>query len=426
MKLELPRGMRDIESKEYHAIEYVRQKFIETSNLFGFQLMEPSTIELVSTIETKSGPSIKNEIYYFTDKGNREVALRFDFTIGLTRYATSQKSMRLPAKFSTFGGVWRYDEPQKGRYRFFHQWDIEIYGEPNIESDSEIIDFTSKFLKNLGLDNIIIDICDRELIESYVKSVFKDSSENVTNDILRAVDKIQKKRKQDIIKEYEEKGYSASDLEKILQFSEIKGRPDEITKQIDVKQLKNWDKILQIFNSLENRGVKNIRINFGIVRGLDYYSGIVFEAFDSSSDLGALVGGGRYDTLTKAFERDDLGATGAAGGVERIIFSLEKQHVDIKYDINRVSVVFVNDEMKKIAISIASKLRTRGINVDVELYGKPLRKQMELASESKYSIIVAPKEYANKMLIIRNMSDGSERQIEIESLLNNPQTSLQF
>src|SRR5579885_2126408 len=418
--------MRDIESKEYHAIEYVRQKFIETSNLFGFQLMEPSTIELVSTIETKSGPSIKNEIYYFTDKGNREVALRFDFTIGLTRYATSQKSMRLPAKFSTFGGVWRYDEPQKGRYRFFHQWDIEIYGEPNIESDSEIIDFTSKFLKNLGLDNIIIDICDRELIESYVKSVFKDSSENVTSDILRAVDKIQKKRKQDIIKEYEEKGYLASDLEKILQFSEIKGQPDEITKQIDVKQLKNWDKILQIFNSLENRGVKNIRINFGIVRGLDYYSGIVFEAFDSSSDLGALVGGGRYDTLTKAFERDDLGATGAAGGVERIIFSLEKQHVDIKYDINRVSVVFVNDEMKKIAISIASKLRTRGINVDVELYGKPLRKQMELASESKYSIIVAPKEYANKMLIIRNMSDGSDRQIEIESLLNNPQTSLQF
>ena len=424
--MELPRGMRDIESEESYAIEYVRQKFIETSNLFGFQFMEPSTIELVSVIETKSGPSIKNEIYYFTDKGNREVALRFDFTIGLTRYATSQKSMRLPAKFSTFGGVWRYDEPQKGRYRFFHQWDIEIYGEPNVESDSEIIDFTSKFLTNVGLDNIVIDICDRELIESYVKSIFKDNSENMISDILRAVDKIQKKRKQDIIKEYEEKGYSTSDMEQVLQFSEIKGRPEEIAKQIDVKQLKNWDKILQIFNSLENRGVKNIRINFGIVRGLDYYSGIVFEAFDSSSDLGALVGGGRYDTLTKAFGRTDLGATGAAGGVERIILSLEKQQVDIKSNINRVSVVFVNDEMKKIAISIASKLRAQGINVDVELHGRPLRKQMEIASESKYSIIVAPKEYENKMLIIRNMSDGSEKQVDLESLLNNPKTSLQF
>lgn len=424
--MELPRGMRDIESEESHAIEYVRQKFIETSNLFGFQFMEPSTIELVSVIETKSGPSIKNEIYYFTDKGNREVALRFDFTIGLTRYAASQKSMRLPAKFSTFGGVWRYDEPQKGRYRFFHQWDIEIYGEPNVESDSEIIDFTSKFLTNVGLNNIIIDICDRELIESYVKSIFKDSSENMTSDILRAVDKIQKKRKQDIIKEYVEKGYSTSDMEKVLQFSEIKGRPEEIEKQIDVKQLKNWDKILQIFNSLENRGVKNIRINFGIVRGLDYYSGVVFEAFDSTSDLGSLVGGGRYDTLTKAFGRTDLGATGAAGGVERIILSLEKQQVDIKSNINRVSVVFVNDEMKKIAISIASKLRAQGINVDVELHGKPLRKQMEIASESKYSVIVAPKEYENKMLIIRNMSDGSEKQVDLESLLNNPKTSLQF
>ncbi|HXX06153.1 MAG TPA: ATP phosphoribosyltransferase regulatory subunit, partial [Candidatus Bathyarchaeia archaeon] len=153
--MDLPRGMRDIEPVESYALEYIRQKFIETSNLFGFQFMEPSPIELVSVIETKSGPTIKNEIYYFKDKGDREVALRFDFTIGLTRYAVSQKSMRLPAKLSAFGGVWRYDEPQKGRYRFFHQWDIEVYSEPNIESDAEIIDFTSKFFSNLKLQNII-------------------------------------------------------------------------------------------------------------------------------------------------------------------------------------------------------------------------------------------------------------------------------
>ncbi|MGI0065512.1 MAG: ATP phosphoribosyltransferase regulatory subunit, partial [Nitrosotalea sp.] len=244
--------MRDIESTESSTIEYVRRKFIETSNLFGFQFMEPSPIELLSVIETKSGPSIKNEIYYFTDKGDREVALRFDFTIGLTRFTTSQKSMRLPAKISTFGGVWRYDEPQKGRYRFFHQWDIEIYGEPNIESDAEIIDFTSKFLTRLGLENIVIDICDRELVESYVKDIFKSDSPDVIGDILRAVDKIQKKRKQDIIKEYQEKGYSVPELEQILKFSAIKGLPDEIEKQIDTSQIKNWDKILQLFDTLKN------------------------------------------------------------------------------------------------------------------------------------------------------------------------------
>ncbi len=424
--MELPRGMRDIESTESYTIEYVRQKFIETSNLFGFQYMEPSPIELLSVIETKSGPSIKNEIYYFTDKGNREVALRFDFTIGLTRFATSQKSMRLPAKISTFGGVWRYDEPQKGRYRFFHQWDIEIYGEPSIESDAEIIDFTSKFLTRLGLENIVIDICDRELVESYVRNIFKSDSPDVIGDILRAVDKIQKKRKQDIIKEYQEKGYSVPELEQILKFSEIKGLPEEIEKEIDTSQIKNWDKILQLFDTLKNRGVHNVRINFGIVRGLDYYSGIVFEVFERNFDVGALVGGGRYDTLTRAFGRNDLGATGAAGGVERIALLLEKQNVGADLLESRISVVFVNDDMQKIAIGIASKLRLLGIPTDVELSGKSLKKQMEIASTSKRVIIVAPKEYADDCVIVRNMEDGSEKQIKIDVLLNNVKSNLQL
>ena len=418
--------MRDIESQETTKIEYVRQKFIETSNLFGFYFMEPSPIELVSVIETKSGPSIKNEIYYFTDKGDREVALRFDFTIGLTRYAVSQKSMKLPAKLSAFGGVWRYDEPQKGRYRFFHQWDVEIYGQPNIESDAEIIDFTSKFLNNLKLQNIIIDICDRGLVESYIHKIFKSDSPNLVGDMLRAVDKIQKKKKDEIIKEYSEKGYSSSDLEKILEFSQIKGIPEEIEQRFDVKELKNWDKLQLLFTSLKNRHVDNIRINFGIVRGLDYYSGIVFEAFDSTSDLGALVGGGRYDNLTKAFGREDLGATGVAGGVERIIHSLEKQGIDVDTKASQIWIAYINDEMQKIALGIVSQLRQKGIHAEADLGGKPLRKQMEMASNSKYVIIVAPQEYSTKSVVLRNMKDGTEKQVSIESILSDPKSNLQL
>lgn len=426
MNLELPRGMRDIESDETSKIEYIRQKFIETSNLFGFQFMEPSPIELLSVIETKSGPSIKNEIYYFKDKGDREVALRFDFTIGLTRYAVSQKSMKLPAKLSAFGGVWRYDEPQKGRYRFFHQWDVEIYGQPNLESDAEIIEFTSKFLSNLQLQNIIIGICDRELVESYAHQVFKSDSSEVTSDILRAVDKMQKKKKQEIMKEYEKKGYSSSDLEKILEFSQIRGTPEEIERKFDVKQLKNWDKLCQLFTSLKNRQVDNVEINFGIVRGLDYYSGIVFEAFDSSSDLGALVGGGRYDTLTNAFGRTDLGATGVAGGVERIAFSLEKQGIAVGTKTPQVWVAFVNDELQKIALNVVSQLRQKGIRAETDLNGRPLKKQMEMASNSQFTIIIAPKEYSSKSVVVRNMKDGTEKQILLESLLSDPQSNLLF
>jgi len=418
--------MRDIESQETSKIEYVRQKFIQTSNLFGFHFMEPSPIELVSVIETKSGPSIKNEIYYFTDKGDREVALRFDFTIGLTRYAVSQKSMKLPAKLSALGGVWRYDEPQKGRYRFFHQWDVEIYGQSNVESDAEIIEFTSEFLANLKLQNIIIDICDRELIESYIRKIFKSDSSNLVGDILRAVDKIHKKKKDEIIKEYQEKGYPISDLEKILQFSQIKGSPEEIEKKIDVKELKNWDKLQLLFSSLKNRHVENIRINFGIVRGLDYYSGIVFEAFDLRSDLGALVGGGRYDTLTKAFGREDLGATGVAGGIERIIYSLEKQGIDMGAKISPIWVAYINEEMQKVAFNIVSLLRQKGIPAEADLGGKTLKKQMEMASNLKYVIIVAPKEYSSKSVVLRNMKDGTEKQILLESILSDPKASLQL
>lgn len=417
--------MRDIDSGEVSKIEYVRQKFIETSELFGFQFMEPSPIEMLSVIETKSGPSIKNEIYYFKDKGERDVALRFDFTIGLTRYAVSQKSMKLPAKLSAFGGVWRYDEPQKGRYRFFHQWDVEIYGNTGIESDSEIIEFTSKFFSNLKLKNIVIQICDRELVESYVKQVFNSDSPALVGDILRAVDKIQKKNKTEIIQEYKEKGYSISNLEKILEFSQISGMPEEIEEKFNVGKLKNWNKIKELFLSLRNRQVDNVKINFGIVRGLDYYSGIVFEAFDIGSDLGALVGGGRYDTLPKAFGRPDLGATGVAGGVERIVNSLEKQGIQIQAS-SQVWVAFVNLEMQKIAINIASNLRQKGISAETDLNGRTLKKQMEMASNSKLVIIVGPEEFSSKSVKVRNMKDGTERQISIESLASDPKSSLQL
>lgn len=424
MNLELPRGMRDIGFDETSKIEYIRQKFIETANLFGFQLMEPSPIELISVIETKSGPSIKNEIYHFKDKGDRDVALRFDFTIGLTRYAVSQKSMRLPAKLASFGGVWRYDEPQKGRYRFFHKWDLEIYGQTNLEFDAEIIEFTSKFFFNLRLQNIVIDFCDRELVESYIQQVFKSDSHDLLNDMLRAVDKIQKKKRQEIIKEYEGKGYSSSNLEKILEFSQIKGTPEEIERKFECKQLKNWDKLCQLFTSLKNRQIDNIRINFGIVRGLDYYSGVVFEVFDNSSDLGALAGGGRYDTLTNAFGRSDLGATGVAGGVERIAFSLEKQRVDVTTKTLQIWVAYVSDEMQKIALNIVSKLRQKGIRAEADLSGKPLKKQMEMASNSQFTIIIAPKEFSSNLIVVRNMKDGSEKQIPLESLLNDPRSNL--
>ena len=416
--MELPRGMKDFENSEFSKIEFIREKFLEISEIFNFKLMEPSPIELLSTLEAKGGEDIRDDVYFFDDKKERQIALRFDFTIGLTRFIVSQKSIKLPAKISSFGGVWRYDEPQKGRYRFFHQFDIEVFGKVNLEHDAEIIEFVSKFFKKIQLENIVIDISHRKLVESYISKIFESNDEQIVSDILRAIDKITKKSEQEILSEFEKKGYSSTKLEKIIEFSKINGTPEEIEQKFDTNLLESWNDLKIIFNSLQNRNVNNIRINFGIVRGLDYYSGIVFEAFDTSFDIGALVGGGRYDDLPSIFGSNDLGATGVAGGVERIILALENQNSKFKEPNKRISVLYVNDQVKDNAIKIASSLRDKGILVDIDLSGKSLKKQMEKSVNSKFAVIVAPNEISNGMIVLRNMLDRSEKQVKVEDLMS--------
>jgi len=415
--------MKDFEKTETANIEHIRSHFKKLSNLFGFSFMDPSPIELLSTLETKSGPAIRDEIYYFQDKGNREVALRFDFTIGLTRYAASQKSMKLPAKISSFGGVFRYDEPQKGRYRYFHQWDLEIYGKPTLESEAEVLELTSRLFDSLLLKNITIDINHRSLVESYINKIFDSKEPQLIADILRAVDKITKKSKDEILSEFKDR-YDSEKLEKILEFSQIKGTITEVEKLFDTTQLESWDELKLLFDSLENRGVSNIRINFGIVRGLDYYSGIVFEVFDKNSTLGALAGGGRYDTLPQAFGREDIGATGVAGGVERIILTMQEQNIISENIQKRVAVLYINDEMQKVAHSIASLLRLANIPTDIDLAGRNIKKQMNQATNSRLAIIVGPQELEQGNVVLRDMINGTEGVISLEKLTEDPNSIL--
>ena len=332
--------------------------------------------------------------------------------------------MRLPAKISAFGGVFRYDEPQKGRYRYFHQWDIEIYGRASLESEAEIIEVTSRLFDSLLLKDITIDINHRNLVESYINKVFGSREPELVADILRAVDKVAKKSEEQILEEFEKKGYSAEKLKKILEFAKTKGTILQVEEAFDTAQLESWDELKQLFDSLENRGVSNIRINFGIVRGLDYYSGIVFEVFDKNSTLGALAGGGRYDTLTRAFNREDIGATGVAGGVERIILTMQEQGIvpDAKQD--RVAVLYINDSMQKVAHSITSLLRLNGIAADIDLAGRSIRKQMDIATGAKLAIIVGPQELENGDVVLKDMTSGTEGTISLEELTENPRSVL--
>ena len=416
MKFDLPRGMRDLETEEYENINLIKNAFFESAKIFNFKVMEPSPLELLSTLESKSGSGIINEIYSFTDKGNRKVALRFDLTIGLTRFFVSRRDLKIPTKIASFGGVWRYDEPQSGRYRFFHQWDIEIYGPNSLESDTEIIEFTSVFLNKLGLKNIMIDINSRELLEEYIKNNLSILEEETLFEVFRAIDKVPKKGRNTVLKEYE-KTINDKVLEKAMIFAEKKGSYEEINQFMEPLKLKSWESIKKVVQSLSNRKVNNIRINLGIVRGLDYYSGIVFEAVDKESNLGSLVGGGRYNKLTETFGRKDMGATGAAGGVERIILAMKKYGIIKNKNTEDLTfIVYDSPEMITMVERLASILRKKNKPVDYDLLGRSLSKQIIDAENKKVknTIIFNSEEVKSggNIILISN-PDKNEKKISI-------------
>ena len=424
--MELPRGMRDFESAESAGIEMVRAEFLRTSALYGFSYVDPSPLELLSTLETRSGPAIRDEIYHFEDKGGRAVALRFDFTMGLARRAASRRSERLPSKISSFGGVFRYDEPQKGRYRYFHQWDIEIFGRPTVEADAEIIEVTSRLLERLGLQNVSIDVCHRSLVEQKIREIFDDPTDGSTADMLRAIDKTTKKTRAQILDEFQR--YPAEKLEQVMDFASIRGSISEVADKTDVSRLEAWDYLTRLFDSLESRGVENARLNMGIVRGLDYYSGMVFEAFVEGSTVGALAGGGRYDALTEAFGRGDLGAAGVAGGVERTMLAMHEQNLIHSDDTvaagpgRRVAVLCATLDSQKLAASIASSLRRAGIAADTDLGDKNLKKQLSDAAHRRASLVVMVglHELAVGEAVLRDMESGKESRIRLDALRDDP------
>ena len=416
MKLELPRGMRDLESDELLGINYIKEKFFETTRLFNFKSIEPSPVEMLATLEAKAGPTISNDIYSFTDKGGRNIALRFDLTIGLTRFIASRRDLKMPAKIAAFAGVWRYDEPQAARYRYFHQWDIEIYGSFSVESDAEVIEFVSTFLKKLGL-KVIIEINDLQLIEQYVQKVLGVYDQKIIREMLRALDKVPKKGIEEVFKEYSSR-IDSTLLRSLLDLSRIKGRLEEVRSNLETRGLVSWQKLEELMDSLKSRKVNDTRINLGVVRGLDYYSGIVFEALDPRVDVGALVGGGRYDILTDAFGRKDVGASGAAGGVERIALAMQKRGLLEPLKTPIVYVAHTSLSVRKHVLEIVSDLRKSGIYTDYDIQGRSIRRQLEdaYAKNSLLIVLVVQGEIENGLVTLKDMKDRTETKLNVNHL----------
>jgi histidyl-tRNA synthetase len=413
MDFSLPRGMRDISPEEFRGTEIVRAAFFETCKLFDYKPMEPSTIELLETLEAKSGAGIRDEIYFFKDKSERDVGLRFDLTVGITRYVCAKRELGPPVRLGCFGSMWRYDEPQYGRYRWFYQWDAELFGPSSAEADAEIIEFTASLFKRIGA-NTRISIGSRKVVESIIRKGGITEEDRIL-DTLRAIDKLSKKPIDEIAKEYS-RSISKEQLEDVVRFAGIKGEPEKVTKELSANKI-DASGLLEIVDSLKSRGLHDVELNMGIVRGLDYYTDMVFEAYDRDKPkLGSLCGGGRYDSLPAVYGRSDLGATGVAGGVERAVLACKFAKEEAK----TIFVAPVGKEAKlvRIAASIAADLRSSGMSAQSEIAERSLRKILEIQSElgTEAVIIVGERELNEKSVKIRWMKSGDEVKVSLSEL----------
>ena len=417
MDLSTPRGVDDIDPGRYASQARVREAFEEVCRVYNFQVMEPATLEHLSTLRAKSGEDVDREIYAFKDKAGRDLGLRFDLTVGITRYVCSRKDLRLPVKLASAGGIWRYDEPQYGRYRWSHQWDLEVFGQPSVDADAEVLDASAAILRGSGITGFVVKVGDRRVVEDYVRRRIGIGEEERVFELMRALDKVEKKSPEELRDEYIAKGFEAGQVDSVLEFGRLRGKPDEVLSRASELRLESDAELRLLADRLDARGLKNVEYNMSIVRGIDYYTGIVFEAGDTANPrLGSLFGGGRYDALPKIFGRPELSATGAAGGIERISMSLGAGKGSAGL---LAYVATAGTNVTGMALGVQRRVRDAGIACEAALVQRPLAKQMEEARRmgASWVLVVGEKEAKAGGATLRDMDTGKEELLKLEEAI---------
>ncbi|MEM3440217.1 MAG: histidine--tRNA ligase, partial [Candidatus Bathyarchaeia archaeon] len=412
--------------EDWAKMAWMSERILDVLIGYGFKPVEPSKIELMETLEAKSGPSIREEIYWFEDKAGRALGLRFDLTVGLARMVAGRPDLPLPAKFCAISDMWRYDEPQFARYRHFWQWDAEIFGSERVEADAEVISAGIDALRAVGIENFEVRISDRKLAEGFLRAIgIRDPVP--LREAIRILDKRGKLSRGEFIGELRSLGLGEDRVERVLEFVSIRAPIEEglgRARGLDLEggmAEEGLRELEGLADALKGFGIgQEAVLDLSVVRGLDYYDGIVFEAYDrGGEDIGAIFGGGRYDGLCGVYGRDVPG-TGLAGGMERMMLSLERSALFPR--LRSGPLVFVasaNDAVRKEVIRLVQRLRAQGIPAEFDLKGRSLRGQMEYASSSgiPYALIIGPRELEGGVVRLRDLGARSEEELREEDCL---------
>ena len=418
-------GFMELLPNEQILFNQMKEKIEKTYKKFGFLPLDTPVIELAEVLLAKAGGETEKQIYRF-QKGDTDLALRFDLTVPLAKYvAKNYGNLSFPFRRYQIGKVYRGERAQKGRYREFYQCDIDIIGDGELDliNDAEIPAVIYTMFRELGFEDFTIKINNRRILNGLFESV--DQKENAV-EILRIIDKIEKIGKEEVIKEFEELGLKEKQISNIIDFIEIEGTSDEKIEKLEnlgienetylkgVEELKTVIKNVRLFGVPE----ENFTVDLTIARGLDYYTGTVYETFlNKYREIGSVCSGGRYENLAEYYTDKSLPGVGVSIGLTRLFYKLNELNL-IKADRKSVADILIipMEENLGESIKLATKLRNIGINTEIYLNDKKLKAKFKYADklEIPYVIVLGEDEIEAKEITLKDMRTGNEEKLPMD------------
>lgn len=417
-------GFMELLPNEQILFEQMKQKIEKTYQKFGFLPLDTPILELSEILLAKAGGETEKQIYSFK-KGDTDIAMRFDLTVPLAKYvAKNYGNLSFPFRRYQIGKVYRGEKAQKGRFREFYQCDIDIIGDGELSTinDAEIPSVIYNLIKELGFDDFTIRINNRKILNGLFEYINqKDNSV----EILRIIDKIEKIGKDAVIEELEKIGISKEATEKIISFIEIEGTTDEKLQKLQDLNIKNeifetgLKELTEVVHYIRMFGVPdtNFKVDLTIARGLDYYTGTVYETFlNNYRELGSICSGGRYENLAEYYTDKKLPGVGISIGLTRLFYKLNELGL-IKAEKTSMSDVLVIPMVEDLSkpIMLANSLREKDINTEIYLNDKKLKAKLKYADKLQipYVIIIGEDEINSGVVSVKNMATGEEKKANI-------------
>ena len=421
-------GFMELLPNEQILFNEMKEKIQKTYEKFGFLPLNTPIIESAEVLLAKAGGETEKQIYRF-NKGDSDLALRFDLTVPLAKYVTEYyPNLTFPFRRYQIGKVYRGEKAQRGRYREFYQCDVDIIGENELSliNDAEIPSIIYNTFKELGFDDFTISINNRKILNGLFESL---ELNNQSVDILRIIDKIDKIGKENVIKEIQDLGVEQSKIDTIMSFISITGNIEETISALRGLNIDNElfnlgvNELEEVASNIKLFGVptQNYKIDLTIARGLDYYTGTVYETFlNQYRQLGSVCSGGRYDNLSSYYTDKKMPGVGISIGLTRLFFQLTDNKIIEagNRSISKVMIVSMVDDFSE-SIEIATKLRKNGINTQIYTDNAKIKKQFNYANRLgiPYVIIIGEDEINNNVISLKNMESGEQETVSVEKAI---------